>query len=87
MRICGQRLRQNTSGGADVAVVIHREIVAAMGKRSAFRILPALRIEILQHGMAIGGRITILTVTYAMTHCPTHVIHHASRHRFNTGIH
>ncbi|MNV90094.1 hypothetical protein D3C71_1844400 [compost metagenome] len=52
-----------------------------------FRILPALGVQVLQNGTAIGGGITVFAIAHAMPHRAAHVIHHAGRHRFDAGIH
>ena len=54
MRIGGQCFRQNTPGRCYLTVFIDINIVAAMGEGAAFSIFSALRVQILQHGPAIG---------------------------------
>ena len=87
MRIGRQGFWQNALTRADLAIAVDVNIMATSCERSAFRILPALFIQILQNGTTVGGRITVFAITYAMAHRPAHVVHHAGGHRFDAGIH
>ena len=87
VRVGWQGFRQDTIARAGVAFLIDINVMSARCEGTVFRIFPALRVQILQYGAAIGGGITIFTVANAMAHRAAHIVHNAGGHRFDAGIH
>lgn len=85
--IGGQGFWQNTIGSADVAFIININVMPAGGENAVCRILPALRVQVLQYRSAVGCRVAVFAIADSMPHRAAHVIHDAGRHRFDARIH
>ena len=83
----GQGFRQNTIGSADVAFIINIYVMPTGGGSAVCRILPALRVQVLQYRSAVGCRVAVFAIAHSMPHRAAHVIHYAGRHRFDACIH